>query len=204
MLTLTDYRAALRLALRDGAAAVWSDAQLDEALRASLAQYSRVAPDPRAALLTLAAAGREISLSGLADLMEVAEVWLPAETGCPPRGRAFRRLSPTTLLIEDGAEPQAGEVARVFYLARHGIEGLDGAAATSVPLAQRPSLVIGAAALAWQARARQLAEAENVAPSTRRWATEQAAAWQADWRAELAAVAVSQSGPVAWDVERET
>ncbi len=203
MSTLADYRAALRLALRDGAATVWSDAQLDEGLREALAQYSRSAPDPRSALLTLAAAGRELSLAGLTDLVEVSEVWLPAETVCPPHRRAFRRLSPTTLLIEDGGEPQAGDSLRLFYVARHSIDGLDGATATSVPATGRASLIMGAAALAWQARARQLAEAENVAPATRRWATEQAEAWLVRWRAELAAVAVSQSGLVAWDVGRE-
>lgn len=202
MSTLTDYRAALRLTLRDGVAAVWNDAQLDEALREALTQYSRSAPDPRSALLTLTAAGRELSLAGLTDLVEVSEVWLPAETVGPPHRRAFRRLSPTTLLIEDGTEPQAGGTARVFYLARHSMDGLDGATATSVPATGRVSLVMGAAALAWQARARQLAEAENVAPATRRWATEQAEAWLVRWRAELAAVAASQSGVVAWDVGR--
>ena len=206
MLTLTNYRASLRLALRDANAAVWSDAQLDEALRAALAQYSRAAPDARSALLTLSTAGREISLAALPGLLEVAEVWLPASVVAPPYPpptRAFRRLDPLALLIEGGAEPQAGDAMRLFYLACHTIQGLDGAATTSVPAAHQAALVTGAAASAAQARARQLAEAENVAPSTRRWAAELVDDWHARWRAELAAVAVSQSGVVEWGVMRD-
>lgn len=202
MTTLSDYRVQLRLALRDAGAAVWSDAQLDEALREALAQYSRVAPERRGALLTLAADGREISLAGLAGLLEVTEVWLPysaAAPDYPPNTRAFRRLAADTLYVEGGAPPRAGDTARVFYLARHTIQDLDGATATTAPVIHQGALLTGAAAVATQARARQLSEAENVPPSTRRWATEQTEVWHTRWRDELAGIAICQSGVVRWE-----
>ena len=195
------YRAALRGLLRDSGLSVWSDGQLDDAPRQALEQYSRVAPLSQVAALTLASGGREQSVAGLGGLLEVAEVWLPytaAQPETPPQRRAFRRLTPTTLYLEDGAEPDAGETMRVFYTALHTVQGLDGAGTTTIPAWHAHDVAAGAAALAAQARARQVAEAENALPAVRRWTVEWAAARTRDWEAWLGEVAAPMSGWVGW------
>jgi hypothetical protein len=203
-MTLAEYRAAIRATLRDSGSSVWTDAQVDAALREALEAYSRVTPRALNTTLTLAANGREISLASVTGLLEVADVWLPytaSDPEYPANRRLYRRLTPTTLYIEGGADPASGDVLRLFYLASHTVNGLDSASATTVVAWHEQAIAWGAAAMAGRARARQLAEAENVTPSARRWAaTWPAVAFQswADW---LMAIAVTQSGWVAWGSE---
>ncbi len=200
-MNLAAYRAAVRDQVRDGGTAVWTDAQLDTALRAALADYSRVTARTVAATLTLGSGGREVSLASLPGLLTPRMIWLPytlSDPEDPPNARHFIPLSPTTVYLADGPEPVAGETARVFYLALHTVDGLDGASATSVPTWHEQGLALGAAAYAAEARARQLAEAENVASATRRWTNDWAAGQLQAWQGWLAQVALTESGPVSW------
>lgn len=202
-MNLAAYRTAARDHARDGGATVWTDAQVDTALRAALEAYSRVTARTVVGTLTLGSSGREISLASLTGLLTVREVWLPYSASAPehpPNQRYFIPLSPTTVYIADSAEPAAGEVARVFYLALHTVDGLDGATATSVPAWHEQGLALGAAAYAAEARARQLTEAENVTSATRRWANDWAAGWLQAWQEWLAEVAVTESGTVSWQL----
>ena len=202
-MNLAGYRTAAREQLRDGGATVWTDAQVDRALRTALEAYSRVTARTVVGTVTLASRGREISLASLAGLLTVRELWLPytaSDPEYPPNVRYFIPLSPTTVYLADGAEPAAGETARVFYLALHSVDGLDGATATTVPAWHEQGLALGAAAYAVEARARQLTEAENVTSASRRWANDWAAGWRQAWQGWLADVAVTESGPVVWQL----
>ena len=202
-MNLAAYRTAVRDQTRDGGASVWTDAQVDTALRAALEAYSRVTARTVTATLTLASGGREMSLASLPGLLTVRMVWLPytvSDPEDPPNVRHFIPLSPTTIYITDDAEPAAGETARVFYLALHTVDGLDGATATSVPAWHEQGLALGAAAYLAEARARQVSEADNVTSATRRWANDWARGRLQAWQGWLAEVAVTESGPVAWQL----
>ncbi|MCW5848609.1 MAG: hypothetical protein KIT87_00720 [Anaerolineae bacterium] len=202
-MNLAAYRTSVRDHARDGGATVWTDAQVDTALRAALEAYSRVTARTVVTPLTLTSGDREISLASLAGLLTVRELWLPYTPSAPedpPNRRYFIPLSPTTVYIADGAEPTTGEIARVFYLALHTVDGLDGATATSVPAWHEQGLALGAAAYLAEARARQLTEAENVTSATRRWANDSAQGRLQAWQDWLAEVAVTESGPVAWQL----
>ena len=202
-MNLAAYRAAVRDQVRDASASVWTDDQVDTALRGAVEAYSRVTPRTVVATLTLPSGGREIGLASLPGLLTVREVWLPYTPSAPeepPNRRYFIPLTPTTVYLADGPEPSAGETARVFYLALHTVDGLDGATATSIPAWHAQGLALGAAAGLAEARARQLTEAENVTSATRRWAGDWARGWRAAWRAWLAEVALTESGPVGWQL----
>ena len=199
---LADYRSLMRVELRDAGSAVWTDSQLDQAVREALDAYSRVMPRSLIGTITVGAAARELSLTSLGGLLEVTEVWLPytvAQPEDPPNRRVFRRLTASTLSIEDGEAPGVGEVARVFYTGLQTINGLDSATDTTVLASHERGLAAGAAALAALARARQLAETENISPSARRWSQDWANQRLREWRAWLASVALTHSGPVAWE-----
>src|SRR4051812_32019556 len=78
--TLAQFEARLAARLVDAANAVWSSATLDEALPSALAEYSAAVPLTAETAITLPGAGREIALSGVADLLSVSEVWWPYAT----------------------------------------------------------------------------------------------------------------------------
>jgi hypothetical protein len=147
----------LATVLADAAGLVFSAGALDEALRAALADYSQAAPHTLEAVLTLAAAGREIDLSALVGLLGVTDVWWPfseaAEIWPPNQVRGWRHWvaagAPKLLLSPlDGAQPQAGDQVRIWYTATHTVQDLDGAAATTVPASHETGLVRGAAGYA--------------------------------------------------------
>ena len=55
-------------------------------------------------------------------------------------------------------EPAAGDLIHLRHYRRYAVEGLDGAASTTVPASAEHLLVVGAAAHALLVRARQLSE----------------------------------------------
>ena len=202
-LDLIGYRNLIRAELRDMNGAVWTDAQLDHALRAALGEYSLALPRQVIGQVTLASDGWEIDVSGLSGLLGVWEVWLPYEDdlfdgAARPRRRAYRLLTSALLRIEGGSRPAAGDVARVFYYAMHTVNGLDGASVTTVSTWHEQELARGAAALAAEARARQVGESENVTGGarfvTRRWAEDAGDRW----RRWLARQGAAQTGVLQW------
>lgn len=166
--TLATLRDRVELKLADSGNNIWSTGDIDEAVRQALHEYSKTRPRQAVDLVTLAAAGREIDVSGVTGLLQVIDLWLPytaASPEYPPNRRPFRHWADLGLLVvvDDPAssefgEPAAGEVARVFYTAMQTLKDLDSATVTTVPLDDESLLVTGAAGHAATSRAVDLAE----------------------------------------------
>jgi hypothetical protein len=167
MSALAAIRDRVEQLLLDVANAIYTTGVIDEGIRLALDEYNFVNPLQMETNLTLEATGREISLSMLTNLLRVQEVWWPWETASeywpPNRVRGFRvywdDAAPYLFLdIVEGDQPQAGDVVRIWYAARHAIKDLDSAAATTLPLEHESRLVIGAAGHAAMSRALDLVE----------------------------------------------
>lgn len=172
--TLREHVASL---LKDAGNVLWSAAELDDAIRCALHRYSEVHPRELVATLTLTEAGREVSLAGIGGLLRPLRVWYPYDAsapGYPPRWVPWDLHGPEILFLDVAEEPQPGDEVRLFYAAPHTIEGLDAASATTVPLDDEESVVIGAAGYAALARAAYATEAVTLSRETaahwRAWA----------------------------------
>lgn len=167
MSALAAIRDRVEQMLLDVSNAIFSTGVIDEGIRQALDQYNFVAPLMMEASITLSAAGREISLASLSNLLWVVDVWWPydstAETWPPNRVRGWRvywddAIPKLFLDIREGGQPQSGDKVRVWYSARHTINGLDSATATTIPLEHESLIVLGAAGHAAMSRAVDLIE----------------------------------------------
>lgn len=198
-LTLTTFRARLRVLLDDGDGARWSDDELAEAIRHALEEYSRAALLPGAAVRPLRAIGtvtpaadsREVSLSTLTGCIGVERVWFPYDAAEPaerPVWVAFQvwdNAGALTLFLSILDVPDGSEVARVFYNKVHTLNGLDGAGATTFEAIDEALLVEGAAYYATVLRSEALIPSDsgdaNAADRLKLLAGE----WQSNWRRRL-------------------
>jgi len=163
--TLTTLRDRVEVVLMDTTNAKWDTGTLDEAIRAATAAYSSVCPVQGMTALTLATAGREISLSSLTTLLHVLRVWWEYTSTAPeypPKWREFEVWPGPVLWINDGEEPGAGDIVRVFYTSAHTLSGLDSATVTTIPDAHITPLVQGTAGFAALSRAVDRTEMLNV------------------------------------------
>jgi len=168
--------------LGDAAGAVWTSDELDRAIRRALRDYSAVQPRRVETSVSVAAAGRELDLSAVADLMGVERVWFPydaGQSGWPARWRCFELWPGPTLYLDVADEPAAGDVARVFYWTLHTLDGLDDATATTLPAEDEDLLALGAAGYAALEQSRAAIGALHVSGYTplqwKEWATAQLA-----------------------------
>jgi hypothetical protein len=114
-------------------------------LRHTLAQYTEASSSARETVITLPGAGREIALNGVADLLNVTDVWWPYDSTAdevwpPNRVRGFRVWwddgSPVLLLSSlVGNQPQLSDELRLWYTVPHTIQDLDSADSTTIPAA---------------------------------------------------------------------
>ena len=210
--TLTTLRDRVEQLLHDTGNTKWATADLDEAIRQAIQRYTRVSPAEAIAAITLEAAGREVDISSLTGYQRVRRVWWDYDSAAPdypPRWREFELWPADVLFIKAQAEPQAGDVVRVWYTHAHTLSGLDSAAATTFPAEADPLLVVGAAATAAYNRAVATSETLNVDGGVPERLLAWAAAHEARFQAELARVAAEAaacaagSAPVAaldrWD-----
>ncbi len=136
-------------ALGDPNGTRYSAAQLEEAIRLALEEYSRALPQVREAAITVTTAGSSQEISGVDRLLTVIEVvypYDPAAANPEPceTWYAYSKDGSSWLLFEDRA-PQVGELICVRCAAGHTLAGLDGAALTSLPNADEGLLVQAAA-----------------------------------------------------------
>jgi hypothetical protein len=160
MTDLTDMEAQIQAILQDTGAIAWTTAELDAALRLALAEYSKAQPVETETVITLASAGREITLTGIADLAGITgvlDVWWPyvasAETWPPNRVAGFRTwLDGSNLVLflssKDGSQPRTGDKVRLWWAKPHTINALDGAAATTLTSEGKALAATGAAGFA--------------------------------------------------------
>jgi hypothetical protein len=169
--------------LWDVSQAVWSQEVLEEAIRTALDAYSQVVPQGTSAVVTLAAAGRQLDIFMLDGLLNVTRVYWPydstEETWPPNRVKGFRldwiATNPVlTLTAFDGPQPQTGDEVKIWYTCRHTIEDLDEADETTLPEQHESLLVLGAAGHAVQGRSLDLLRISEVDPDLvskyERWA----------------------------------
>lgn len=167
--TLATLRDRLELVLQDSSNTTWATADLDEAITQALERYSAICPCYAITTLTLAAAGREISLASVSGLLRVIRVWweyTAADPEYPPHWRNFELWPGPILFINDGAEPQSGDVVRIWYTAPHTLKDLSSATSTSFPAGDEGIIITGAAAIAALARALETSETLNVDGAT--------------------------------------
>jgi len=140
---------------------VFTDGAVKQAILLALRELNTVDHYDRIGTITLAAASREISLSSLVQPSRVDRVWLPYTVGNPedpPEWRAFEQWSDTLLYVTDDSEPDAADVARIFYHTPHLLDDLDSASETTLNTTQIGALINGAAAYALDVRIRTISE----------------------------------------------
>lgn len=197
--TLSALRDRIENILADNSNAIWATADLDEAIRRALHNYSAAAPRKRITTKTLTADGREISTSTITDIMAIEELWIPydaANPQAPVYRRAFRFWKDSSILyVLSQYMPRAGDVARIFYAALHTLNGLDSASATTVPDEHISTLALGAAGYAAATRAIDLAEQVSIDREVTNRLTAWAATTLSRFGAELNAIAIAAQGP---------
>lgn len=157
--TLSDVRTDLDNLLATAVdAATWTQAMKDEATRQALRIYNLHGPAYEVDYAA-AVSGHEQDLSGIPELLGIEAIAWPWVDGLLMEDQAvrWRKVGPTTVRL-DGAAPAAGDTLRVRYRRAHTVNGLDGAAATTVVDAHRPVLATGAAAALVRLRCRQIGE----------------------------------------------
>lgn len=151
--------------LQDSGNLRWSTDDVDEGIRTALQQYSRRHPDHGISTITLSAAGREISISTITDLIRVEKVWWDYDSstpGYPPVWRQFEVWPGSLLYIDDAEEPASGDNVRIWYSKRQTIEDLDSATATTFPAEDEDVMVTGGAYFCAHQRSMELAEGLQV------------------------------------------
>lgn len=163
--TLAQLRTRTLLLLQDTGAATWATGDIDEALTEALDLYSELLPQRKIGTITLSAAGREIDVSSLTGYIAIERIWWDYDStdpAHPPNWRDFELWPGDIVYINDDSEPSASDVIRAWYTLRHTLNGLRSASATTIPEDAETPLVIGAAAIAAQMRARETSESLTV------------------------------------------
>jgi len=164
MSALAAYRTRITNTLGD-ITAKFTNAIIDEALTKVLDEYSRAFPDVANATITIAAAGRTQTLTACTGLLSVIYLIHPYDSTLADPS-IYEREDFTVTWQSNvpyayflGPDiPQAGEKIYVQYAARHTIDDLAAAAATTVRDDHESWLVIGAAGQAAIMRASGLNE----------------------------------------------
>ena len=184
---ISTYRQAVADALKDGSNETWSTSELDAAIRLALADLSRRLPRRLSADLTLAAAGRQVSLASLTGCLWAEEAWWPYTAGDYPARLVPFEARDGQLYLHTDAEPQAGDTVHVLYAGGQTIVGLDEAAATTLAGEWRGLLALGAAGYAALAKAAAMAREyswpSGAAAATRQWGEMMLALFQAKLKA---------------------
>lgn len=180
MSTLSEFVALVAAELRDPSHAIWSADEIAMHVRTALRDWSRAMPRRLAGVLPGEEGKREYDLAALAGLMEVTDVWYPYDVAHPPEAPprpAWSRPCDGGLRLE-GVEAPLGDGSddlRVFYTAAHTIEGLDGAAVTTLDAQGEGLVVLAASAHA----AMQVSQAAIGAVTVTGWTPKQYAEWAA-------------------------
>lgn len=143
MTTLADIRDRVRKDLRDtdSAAYRWSDAQLERHIDHALSELSLAMPQEKVATLATTAGSRELSLAGLAGLIDVEAVEYPAGR-VPAVFTGFATWAGALVLHSE--QLPAGDNAKLYYTARHTLDG----SGTTLTAEQVDLLATGASAYA--------------------------------------------------------
>jgi hypothetical protein len=174
MTTITDYRTDLDGLLAtavDGA--TWTTALKDEALRLALKEYDvRMVYETSHTVTTPGALQDLGDLPELDDILALAYPWQEGDSFAHRYAR-WRYINDQVIQLE-GRTPRVGEVVRVRHTRLHRIQGLDGAAATTVPARHRRLIGLAAAGWCCDLRRRQVSESPALPGDTARLLVEMA------------------------------
>jgi hypothetical protein len=165
------YKERLQQLLCDPEGTRYDEAALQEALRLALEVYSRACPRLVDSVLALTESGREQRVALPDGMLFVVDVTYPYRTDSLQSGRKVPctfHFDSAALVVTfvGGAEPQAGEHLKATFAMGHTLQGLDGAAVTSVAEGHATLLVLGATAAALDMRSQALAEAYGACSDT--------------------------------------
>lgn len=181
--TISTYQQAVAALLKDQGNEAWTMDELDAALRLALAELSQRLPQALSADVTLAEGGRQVPLTSLTGCLWVEEAWWPYEEGNFPARTVSFEVRDGQLHLLTEAEPQAGDKVHLLYAGMQTINELDGASSTTVPVAWRGVLVVGAAGYAALAKAvmmtREYSWPNDAAVAMRNWGEATLALFQA-------------------------
>lgn len=166
---MATIRARVQRDVDDTGEVVFTDDDVDRAIRRALREYSVKLPRTVAGNLTVATAGRSQSMSGLTGLIDVQRVWFPyysTEPDLMPTWVPFEVQVAGTLFLRSQDSPAVGDVIRVFYTAWHTIDDLDAATATTVPDVDEDLIALGAAGYVCEQKARGAIGVVNVSGYT--------------------------------------
>jgi hypothetical protein len=201
--TLTSIENRVRGFLSDTNATAYPAALVDEAIRQAVAEYSRAYPRQVDTILTTPGAGREIALDSLPELDSVLAVYWPFDPTTdvwPPNRVSGFRLdyddgNPILTLTSDiGDEPQASDTIRILYATPHHLDGLDGAAGTTIAPSHESTIVLGAAGTAAIIRAGDVTSTYTVSARTQANLEAWGAMRLAEFHAKLAHISAQSVG----------
>jgi hypothetical protein len=141
MTTLQDIRDRIRIDLHDEDAQRWSDEVLDRHIARALGDIDNAVPRETSAQLGTTPGSRDIDIGSLSALIRVEAVEYPVGR-YPPEHVPFSQWENGLTL--QGPTVPGGDDARVFYTARHELDGTG----TTLPAHLEGILATGAAAYA--------------------------------------------------------
>ena len=148
---LSDVETMVLADLADAGNVVWTDTEIDRAIRRALREYSVKCPYRTDGTITVATAGREQSVTGLTGLCDVERVWFPydsAEVDALPTWVRFEMRLGAAIFLLSHDSPGVGDKLRVYYWKMHTIDDLDSATSTTLPAGDEDLVALGAAAYA--------------------------------------------------------
>lgn len=202
-MNLSTMRSNVATDLDDAGGDIWSNSELDRAIRRALREYSNSCPHRADTVIDLTVDGREIDISSISGLTGVERVWFPydaADPDWPPRWRVFDLHADGTLVLLIDPEPAAGESVRVYYWTPHTLDGLDSATETTLPPADEELIALGAAGYAALEKSRAAVGTVNVSGYTplhwSEWAERRLAIFHERLIATRGRQATLEAGPV--------
>jgi hypothetical protein len=144
MTTISDIRTRLRTDLHDTDSANyrWTDGELDRHTQRTVRELSLAVPLEAKTTLTATPGSRELSISGLTDIVAIEAVEYP--TGNFPANYVRFSIWLTTLtLLIDGA-PAAADAVAVYYTKLHTVDG----SGSTLPARYEDVIAAGAAGYA--------------------------------------------------------
>lgn len=197
------YRVQIAQILQDAGNALFTTTDVDDAIRRALRVYNQLSPRRLDTNLTLAADGREITISSVTGLRTVERVWVPYYSSEPdnlPDWKPFEQRLNQKLFVLGPYSPQTGDVLRLYYTADHTIKDIDSATATTLPATDEVGLCEGAAAFAAQTKGRASIGAVNTSGYTPihwlQWVERQMQRWENFVAGVRLREALLSSGPV--------
>ena len=173
--TLTTLQGRVQNLVMDTGAGIFPTATIQEGVRLALEEYNAHRPQDIIGVRTPSSANKELSLSALTGLLDVRKVWFPYTSATPedpPRELTDWMIHwdagvPKLYLGDSAFSPGGADVARIFYVIPHTLNGLDSATTSTFPAIDDGLLVLGGAGYACIARGVDLSEtAANMAVTT--------------------------------------